>query len=196
MALPLLHLNVGLNALRLEGPPTEEQLPRVSALEWGDSEAAAALTEGHRFDLIIGSDIIYEPENHEALLASMALLAYGDTPGHPHPPVPVLIAAADWSKVGQTCSRYMKEGWLATAERLGWRWEVIRTIREDEAQAMRLRLKQKLKQKFTSDSQPMQVVIMKGTAPMDPRAMSMMLDPRFGAARPSSAFFSDRFQTF
>ena len=63
--LPLLYLNAGHNAHRLNRTPTnpaaitQRAMPAVCALPWGDDEAAARVlsSEPGGFDLIVGSDV-------------------------------------------------------------------------------------------------------------------------------------------
>ena len=189
-ALPLLHLNVGHN-IRQQPVPSRRRLPRVAPLIWGDAAAASSVlrsTPGQRFDLIIGSDVTYEPSDHVALLETMAALANGgchDDDGSAssaaRAPAPVLVAVADWMQPGKAHSRFLRDTWLATAEALGWHWEVVRTIREEEARRMRAELSVAAQSAHerappapssASDTEAMPVVILRGTAP--PRRPSLL----------------------
>ena len=146
--LPLLFLNSAHNAQhrfqRGSRGGCNTAMPRVASLPWGDSEAAAAVLEhapGGHFDLIIGSDVTYEPSNHEALLATLADLANGRIDDVRHdsgrgdgaaatqcvPPARVLLAAPDWLQPGQTTSNSLRDGFLDRSAAHGWRWEVVST---------------------------------------------------------------------
>lgn len=83
--LPLLYLNAGHNAHRLHRVPShagavkQPTMPSISALPWGDEHAAARVL-AHQpggFDLIVGSDVTYDPAGHDALLHTLAQLAHG-----------------------------------------------------------------------------------------------------------------------
>ena len=68
---PLLFLNAGHNAHRLHRQPAA-CMPTIESLPWGDAAAAArVLTQapGGGFDLIVGSDVTYDPAGHDALQA-------------------------------------------------------------------------------------------------------------------------------
>lgn len=159
--LPLLHLNVGHNLHRLG---SVRKRPTVAPLSWGEAAAASAVLSaaGGHFDVIIGSDIAYEQADHHALLATMAALAHGQpTPAHGRdiPPASVLLAVADWMQPGQTHSRSLGQGFLATAAALGWTWEVAQTVHQEEAAGRAAGCAQ------LSDTVPMPVVILRGQPP-------------------------------
>jgi len=48
---------------------------RVEKLRWGDESAALALRGHAGFDLVVGSDLLYEPDSYPKLLASLHHLA-------------------------------------------------------------------------------------------------------------------------
>lgn len=132
--MPLLYLNAAHNAHRLKGAP----MPTVTSLSWGDDAAAAAVLDqspGGRFDLIIGSDVTYEPGNHDILLSTLAALANGRADGDVSgaaaegsvEPARVLLAAPDWLQPGQATSSSLRDGFLDRSAVLGWRWEVLST---------------------------------------------------------------------
>ena len=98
--------------------------------------------------MVVGSDIIYDPDLHESLLATMADLARG---GDDESRAPVLLAVADWMQPDQAHSRFVRDGWLATARAMGWEWDVVQTIRGAT--------------RCVSDTTAMPVVILRGIAP-------------------------------
>ena len=65
-ALPLLRLNARANGALCAHPPA------VTALAWGDADSARACGE---VDLVLASDVVYDPEGYEPLLATLRQLA-------------------------------------------------------------------------------------------------------------------------
>lgn len=177
--LPLLHLNVGLNINLLSQEPRPSpwaekrcstRIPTVSALTWGDAEEASsvlAAAPGRRFDVILGCDITYGDADHLALLASMTALAYGAHDGEASSaPAVVLLACADYMQPNQPHSRFLRNGWMASAEALGWQWQVLRTVHEAECEEIGRRLMTSNGGDAVSDTAPIPVVILLGTLPL------------------------------
>ena len=176
--LPLLHLNVGLNINLLSKEPRPSpwaekrstRIPSVSALTWGNAEEASsvlAAAPGQRFDVILGCDITYGDADHLALLASMTALAYGADDGEASSaPAVVLLACADYMQPNQPHSRFLRNGWMASAEALGWQWQVLRTVHEAECEEIGRRLMTSHGGDAVSDTAPIPVVILQGTLPL------------------------------
>ena len=170
--LPLLFLNAGHNAHRLHRQPAA-CMPTIESLPWGDAAAATrVLTQapGGGFDLIVGSDVTYDPAGHDALLSTLAILANSrggsggesevySLQGERSSAARVLIAAPDWRQPGQTTSSFLRDGFLDRAARLGWRWEVLHTASQNDRAWL----------DGSSKSTACPVVILCGKAPPLPR---------------------------
>ena len=146
------------------------RIPTVSALTWGNAEEASsvlAAAPGQRFDVILGCDITYGDADHLALLASMTALAYGADDGEASSaPAVVLLACADYMQPNQPHSRFLRNGWMASAEALGWQWQVLRTVHEAECEEIGRRLMTSHGGDAVSDTAPIPVVILQGTLPL------------------------------
>ena len=56
---------------------------RVEPLRWGDAQMTNALMDScDRFDLVVGSDLMYEPDRYPALLSSLHTFATSDRDGN------------------------------------------------------------------------------------------------------------------
>jgi len=141
------------------------QSPRVGNTDSVSTAQREACEDAHAgegapgFDVIIGSDICYEPSSHAALLHTLGALAHGGGPSRP--PAAVILAVGDWMQPGKEYSRYMAENLLKTGTDLGWGWEVKRTIIPGEYSLIGS-LPDWAK---VSDSSPMPVVILHGIPP-------------------------------
>jgi predicted nicotinamide N-methyase len=175
--LPLLKLNAGLNAVNARLLGSEQQLPTIAALRWGDEAATNAVIDGMdgQLDFIVASDVVYSDTYHTELLETMAILAHGRrSPWRDHP-APVLMAVGDHMRPGLTHSRYLEESFIATSKEAGWKWTVEKTIRAGDAPwrlhgsawnaGTAIDSKLDMCSAWTSDSSTCPVVILRGTAP-------------------------------
>ena len=112
---------------------------------------------------IIGSDVTYNHDSHDALLQTLATLANGLDGEAGGPPARVLLAAPDWRQPGQQTSNSLRDGFLDRAAELGWRWDVLTTSQQSGS------IGSWGSESASSQSSACPVVILEGKAPPPPR---------------------------